>query len=197
MDTAVLEKPEAKADEVAKAAPDFPQTQEFVTPKISRMEMLKLFYKPEGTLRLTIERNPEGWENFSYPTVKLYQAAPLSSPGRYIVLHDGKGEEITMSDHIDQFSPDSRAIAEDEIRRRYLTAKIQSVTSIKVEFGITYWTVLTDKGERDFVVQSLTESCIWLSDRHLLIIDVDGNRFEILDRFSLDETSRTNLALVL
>ena len=102
-----------------------------------------------------------------------------------------------MSDHIDQFSPDSRAIAEDEIRRRYLTAKIQSVTSIKVEFGITYWTVLTDKGERDFVVQSLTESCIWLSDRHLLIIDVDGNRFEILDRFILDETSRTNLALVL
>lgn len=205
METAILEKPEITKPETTEsgaaveAAPEIPQTQEFETPKISDKHALKLFFQPEGTLRLTVANvgNDGAWSDYSYPSVKLYQASPLSAPGRYIVLHDGKGEEITMADTMADFAPESRTVAEDEIRRRYLTARVKAVTSIKIEFGITYWNVETDKGSRDFVVQSLSESCIWLSDRHILLIDVDGNRFEVLDRFAMDENSLKNLALVL
>ena len=55
----------------------------------------------------------------------------------------------------------------------------------------------TDRGERDFVVQSLSESCLWLSDTHILLVDVDGNRFEITDRYALDPTSQERLSTVL
>ena len=152
---------------------------------------LYLFYEPAGTLRLTVR------DQWSYPQVKLYQAAPLSRPGKYLSLQSGKGEEIVLVESLEDFKPETRAIVEEEIRRRYLTAKIQTIDEIRTEFGITYWHVETDRGPRDFVMQSLSESCIWLTDTHLLLIDVDGNRFEIPDRSVLDTASKTRLASVL
>jgi Domain of unknown function (DUF1854). len=152
---------------------------------------LAVFFEPAGTLRLTVE------EQRSYPSVKLFQAAPLSRPGQFLSFQSGKGEEILMVPSLDALNPASRAAAEEELRRRYLTAKVRAITSIRTEFGVTYWHVVTDRGERDFVVQSLSESCVWLSESHILIIDVDGNRFEIADRFALDEASRIHLESVL
>jgi hypothetical protein len=47
------------------------------------------------------------------------------------------------------------------------------------------------------VVRDLQENCVWLSDSHLLLIDVDGSRFEIPDRQQLDEPSRQLLEAIL
>ena len=152
---------------------------------------LRLFYHPAGTVRLTVA------EERSYPVVKLYQAWPLTQPGRYLSLLNGKDVEIALVDDLAELTAESRAVAEEELRRRYLTARIERVGSVRTEFGVTYWDVVTDRGERDFVVQSLTESCLWLTDRHLLIVDVDGNRFEIADREALDPASRGYLDSVL
>ena len=102
-----------------------------------------------------------------------------------------------MVESLADFPAESREVAEEELKRRYLTARIQAITHIRTEFGVTYWHVVTDRGERDFVVQSLSESCVWLSDRHILIVDVDGNRFEVLDREAIDEASRARLESVL
>jgi len=59
-----------------------------------------------------------------------------------------------------------------------------------VEVGATYWTVETNRGPREFVTQSLQENAVWLSERHLLLLDVDGNRFELPDIARLDPRSR-------
>lgn len=154
-------------------------------------QALNLFHNPPGTLRLTVG------DDRSYPVVRLYQAAPLSKPGRYLSLIDSKGEEITMLDSIEDLSDECRAVAQEELRRRYLTAHVEAISELRTEFGVTYWHVKTDKGDRDFVVQSLSESCVWLSDRHILLIDTDGSRFEIPDCEALDSASRERLAAVL
>jgi hypothetical protein len=167
------------------------QTQTPINEENRDPHSLRLFYDPPGTLRLTVA------DEHSYPAVKLYQAAPLSRPGRYLSLVNGKGEEIVMVESLQDFPAESRPVVEEELRRRYLTARVNAITNIRSEFGVTYWHVETDRGARDFVVQSLTESCVWLSDTHLLIIDADGNRFEILDRAALDEISRAELDKVL
>jgi hypothetical protein len=171
-----------------------PQKQETQLPPITDPKMLHLFFDPPGTLRLTVG---EDWGAYSYAVVRLYQAAPLSLPNQYFSLQDGKGEEIGMVKCLDEFDSASQPVVQEEIRRRYLTATIQQIITVKTEFGITYWTVQTDRGERDFVVQSLSDSCIWLSETHILLIDVDGNRFEIPNRNALDEQSQTQLAVVL
>jgi hypothetical protein len=149
-----------------------------------------LFYDPPGTLRLTVG-------DVSYPQVKLYQAWPLSFPSRYLSMVDGKGDEIAMVDELSQLSPESRAVAREELSRRYLTARVSRVEEIRTEFGVTYWKVDTDKGEREFVIQSMSESCTWLSDRHILLTDVDGNRFELEDLTTFDGPSQARLSTVL
>jgi len=154
-------------------------------------QTLRLFYQPPGTLRLTVG------EDRSYPGVKLYQAWPLSQPGRCLSLQDAQGEEIVMVDSLEALTPETRAVAERELQRRYLTARVEGIDQVRTEFGVTYWDVRTSKGPREFVVQSLTESCVWLGPRHVLIVDVDGNRFEIADIQALDEASRRQLEQVL
>jgi len=86
--------------------------------------------------------------------------------------------------------PESLEAVKEELARRYLTATVNSITDAKGEFGATYWHVETDRGPRDFVTQSLQENAQWLSPKHLMLIDVDGNRFEITDITALDERSR-------
>jgi hypothetical protein len=64
------------------------------------------------------------------------------------------------------------------------------VISAKTEWGATYFTVITDRGERDFVMQSLQENAQWLKENHLLLVDIDGNRFEAQDIRKLDAESQ-------
>ena len=186
------------ADAASALVPDSSGTTDFeretqVVPDESRTDpgTLRLFYQPAGTVRLTVG------ETHSYSTVKLFQSAPLSRPRQYISLQSGKSEEILMVRQLDDLSPESREVAEEELRRRYLTARVEKVTEVRTEFGITYWHVETDKGTRDFVIQSLSESCLYLSDNHILLTDSDGNRFEIADHAALDATSRAQLDSVL
>lgn len=144
----------------------------------------QLFYSPKDRLRLTVNGEK------SYPTVKPVWASPLTYPNRYLSLLNAKGEEIAMLSGLEALDADSRSAVTEELSRRYLTARVESVESARSEFGVTYWHVQTDRGERDFVTQSLQENAQWLSERHLLLIDVDGNRFEIPDVSALAPTSR-------
>ncbi|MBN9504106.1 MAG: hypothetical protein BGO01_16730 [Armatimonadetes bacterium 55-13] len=152
---------------------------------------LQIFYHPKDRLRMTVPNDR------SYPTVKPAWSAPLSRPGKYLALLNGKGEEIATIVDPKELPDDSRTAVEEELRRRYLTATVHRVTHAKGEFGSTYWHVVTDRGERDFVTQSLQENAQWLGPTHLMLIDVDGNRFEIVDTKSLDEKSQAFIEAML
>jgi hypothetical protein len=152
---------------------------------------LRIFYDPKDQLRLTIG------DEKSYITVKPVWAAPLSRPDKYLALLDSKGEQIVMVDDPKELPTESLSAVRQELRRRYLTATVLSVVHAKEEFGATYWTVETDRGLRDLVTQNLQENAIWLSPEHLLLLDVDGNRFEIPDVGKLDLASRTFIDTIL
>ncbi len=150
-----------------------------------------LFFAPGNQLRLTIEGE------LSYPAVKPVWAAPLSRPGKHLVLLDGKGQEIVMLENPEILEKESWEAVQTELRRRYLSASVLSVASARVEYGATYWNVETDRGRREFVTQNLQENAVWLSPDHLLLIDVDGNRFEIPDASKLDKRSQRFLKAIL
>ncbi len=152
---------------------------------------LKLFYHPKDRLRLTV-----GQEK-SYHTVKPAWAAPLSRPNRYLALLDAKGNEIVMLPDPAELPKESWEAVKSELYRRYLTANITAITNARVEYGATYWSVETDRGHREFVMQSLQENAQWLSEGHLLLIDVDGNRFEITDVTVLDARSQSFIDAIL
>ena len=152
---------------------------------------LQLFFEPKDRLRMTVG------EDRSFPTVKPVWAAPLSHPERYLSLLDGKGDEITTIPDPNLLPTASKAAVDAELYRRYLTADIARVVHAKTEFGATYWTVDTNRGRRDFVTQNLQENAQWLSPVHIMLIDVDGNRFEITDKTTLDAKSQEFIAAIL
>ena len=153
---------------------------------------LTLFFAPKDRLRLTVG------EEKSYHTVKPVWAAPLSRPKQYLALLDGKGNEIIMmTDPATALAPSAWDAVQTELRRRYLTATVEAITSARVEYGATYWLAETDRGRREFVTQSLQENAQWLSPEHLLLIDVDGNRFEIPNVNTLDARSRAFISAIL
>src|SRR5262245_668949 len=119
---------------------------------------LKLFYHPKERLRLTLG------EEKSYLTVKPVWAAPLSRPEAYLTLLDGKGEEIIMIPDPSALPPESAEAVQRELRLRDLTAIVTAIHHARQEFGATYWTVMTDRGEREFVTQNLQENALWFSD---------------------------------
>jgi hypothetical protein len=147
------------------------------------VDAIRLFREPAWRLRLTID------EDRSYTSVKIVRAAPLSQPHRYISFLDAKDEEICMVEDLAALSADVQAIVDEELQRRYLTSIIEDVRSVRNEFGTSYWDVLTNRGAREFVVQNVAENAQWLGDYRLLLVDVDGNRFEIPDMQGLNKRS--------
>lgn len=148
---------------------------------------LQLFFSPKDRLRCTVGTHE------SYITVKPVWASPITFPGQYLALLDGKDNEITTIRSLDELEADSRKAVETELNRRYLTSIVTHIEKATVEFGATYWHVQTHRGEKDFVTQSLQENAVWMSESHLLLVDVDGNRFEIPDIARLDEKSQSLL----
>ncbi len=152
---------------------------------------LNLFYEPKDRIRLTIG------EERSYMTVKPVWSAPLSHPGKYLSFLNVKGDEIVMVKEPQDLPASSWEVVQEELYRRYLTAEVHRILHAKVEFGATYWSVITNRGERDFVTQSLQENAHWLSAHHLLLIDVDGNRFDIPNIEVMDSRSRDYIHAIL
>ena len=152
---------------------------------------IRLFRKPPWKLRMTIEGDR------SYLKVKIVCAAPLSHPSRYICFLDEKNEVIWTIDNPSALDADSRRIVKEELDKRYMTAIIERINSLRIEFGVSYWDVQTNRGRREFVAQNVSENAQWLSEHRLLLIDVDGNRFEIPDLGMLDKKSYRFINMVL
>ena len=153
-------------------------------------QRIKLFYEPEGRLRITTDDR-------SYLSVRPAWSAPLTQPGKWLALVDGKGREIATFEDPNVVGQENLAIIETELKRRYLSPVVKEILSAKLEFGVAYWTVVTDRGVRDFVTQNLQENAVWLSATHLVLVDVDGNRFEFTDTSALDPISRAKMREVL
>jgi ABC-type glutathione transport system ATPase component len=138
--------------------------------------------EPAGTLRLRLE-------NKSYDNIQLARVAPLSDPEHYVSFLNDRGEEICMIRDPADLDETSRQILREELARRYMTASVERIYSVHSELSISYFDVQTNRGRREFVVQNIHESTRWLGEGRLLLIDVDGNRFEIPMLDALDKRS--------
>lgn len=156
------------------------------TPEIlstADLECFRVTRAPEGGLVLTLSGGK------SFPNVRLVRAAPLSHPGRYICFLDSTGQEICMINDLSELAPEERHLVEEELRSRYFITIIQKMIAVRREGGTLYWKAETERGMHELVVQESDENVRWLSERRVLMIDVDGNRFEVPDIDTLDAKS--------
>lgn len=140
---------------------------EYIDPKAAK------FSRTEGgLLSLRIGRRKP------YTRVHLYRVFPLSEPSRLISVRDEKDSEIGIIESLSDFSSDTVRLLKEELDRRYFTPAIRRLVLLKEEFGYTYWDAETDAGFCRFTVKGGDSNVFQVSEGTLLIIDVDGNRFE-------------------
>jgi hypothetical protein len=137
----------------------------------------------------------------TYARVLAYRAFPLSDPGEYIVVRESaemdKGAEIGIVRRLADFPREQAMAVEEELRRRYFTPRIASVQDLKEEYGFVTWKATTDAGPVKFSSRVDSTGIIPLGPRRFMIVDLDGNRYEIADLERLDAASRRRLDMFL
>jgi hypothetical protein len=137
----------------------------------------------DGRLRLTVGADRV------HDRVQVVRALALTDPDHYVAFLDEQGQEICMIRDPAELDAAARQLLQEELERKYLTSRIQRIYSLRSEMGVAYFDVETQRGRREFVVPNVHDSARWLSERRVLFIDVDGNRFEIPDLDTLDKQS--------
>ena len=120
---------------------------------------------------------------------KLARYFPWSLPDAYISIRGSDGREVAMLRTLEDLDPDSRYVAETELRDKVFNPKITRVLECKREFGISSIMAETDRGPVIFQFHGRSDIRI-LSATRALFRDVDGNTYELPDLDRLDPASR-------
>jgi len=150
---------------------------------------------PNGAGRVRLIRQMNGSLSLvlgsgkSFSGISIVRAAPLSRPNNFICFLDSTGQEIYMVRDLSHLSAEDRVLVETELQLRYISSIIRRIVSVRREAGTLYCKAETDRGLRELVVRNADDSVRWMSERRVLLIDVDGNRFEIPNIGSLDSKS--------
>ena len=129
--------------------------------------------------------------------VKLVWARPITGRGGTISVLDGKKNELALLENQDALDPDSRKVAEEELTKRYLVPRITRVIKTMANFGIRYWHVETDRGERRLALKNASKNAFWVSEDHLMLRDTMGCLYEIGSFSALDARSRSEVEKVI
>ncbi len=129
--------------------------------------------------------------------IKLAWARPLSARGGEIAVIGPDKQEVLFIKGLDALDAASRTVAEEELARRYVFPRIKRVLSATASFGVRYWHVETDLGERRFALKNAAKNAVWLSEDHLILTDTIGCRYEVTAFSALDERSRAAIDAVI
>ncbi|MCG3180290.1 MAG: hypothetical protein BIFFINMI_02649 [Phycisphaerae bacterium] len=121
--------------------------------------------------------------------VRVGKMFALTEPDRYVSFCTSDGEEIGLLREPAELAEDSRELLRRHLRRQYFVPVITGVREIREFWMDQTWTVLTDRGPRQFTLQG-REAIRFLGKGAMLLIDTDDNRYLIEDSRKLDAASR-------
>ena len=134
-------------------------------------------------------------EEKDHGIVKLRRLFPFEELWRDISVLAG-GEEIGVIADISLFGEDE-ALLRKELERIYFTPKISKIHSMKEKYGFSSWDVDTDIGRVTFSVRDTFRSIHSFTNGRVIITDVDGGRYEIVDFKTLDKSSFRKIEIYL
>ncbi|MBE6552851.1 MAG: DUF1854 domain-containing protein [Ruminococcaceae bacterium] len=127
----------------------------------------------------------------------LCRQFPFELLWEFISVLDDSQQEIGIIRRLDDFTDEARDMIANELKRRYYAPVIKSILQVKERYGFSYWKVKTEEGDVSFTLHDTFRSIIRSGDRRLILLDVDGNRFEIPDAEALDRKSYKKIELYL
>lgn len=153
-----------------------------------RPEKTKIF---KGTFDLLHVMTVDGG---LYRGVFAIKAFPVSEPDMYVSLfyHDEKDKvlEIGIIEDINDFPDDVREIILDALEKNYFAYNIESINSIKLEFGILAFDVVTDRGPKKFFMRWEAHRALEFGENGKILLDVCDDHYIVKDMDSLSKLDR-------
>lgn len=117
-----------------------------------------------------------------YHNVKLHRAMPFKLPDDYISVQDMDSKELFLIRSLYEFSNEQALLMSHHLKKRYYTPKILQLLAIKEKLGYLYFDIVTEAGPKCFALRDATHNIRRIDDgKRIVILDVDGNRYEIED----------------
>ncbi len=110
---------------------------------------------------------------------------------------DSDQKELGIVRDLEVFDEENKVLLQTELNRRYYAPVIEKILSMKERYGFSYWKVKTEHGEVTFTLQDTFRSILRVGEHRLILLDVNGNRFEIPDVTALDRKSYKKIELYL
>lgn len=158
------------------------------------------------TVWLTPESASFSYENnFLYVEVEgkrqrafLCRQFPFDLEWEFISVMNADSEEIGIIRNLTDFTNEAQELLRKELERRYYSPIIERIRSVKERYGFSYWKVdCKGEGEVSFTLRDTYRSIIRAGGGRVILMDVNGNRFEIPDTASLDPKSYKRIELYL
>ncbi|MWC30413.1 DUF1854 domain-containing protein [Paenibacillus sp. MMS18-CY102] len=145
--------------------------------------VIRLFRSLTGALSIEIDQD-------SYSKISLVRCFPYTIPNKHISVKSDNGAELYTIDCLSQLSEESRFVAEEALRERYMIPRITRIVSIKKRGSHWSWSVDTEYGVTRLMMMNLHESIRQVAPGRWIVTDQDGRRFEFKQDESLDTNSR-------
>jgi hypothetical protein len=172
---------------------------ELTAPPAPRPNSLVLL-EPE---KVRLEKDRPGWlllvltsEEAQEYRVKPVRTFPLTDPDHYISLLDDEENEIGVIEDPQKLEPESQGVLEGILEHTYFLPLVEKIKKITEDFGVYRWEVETNKGDRTFEVRG-RDDVRFVAGGHVLVRDIDGNRYHIKGINRLDPESRALLDVLL
>jgi len=150
-----------------------------------------IFEKAEnGFLRLKLNNGT------IFERVECYPLFPLSKPEAYIAISKRKDsdlEEIGIIKSLNKLTAQERSLVESEIQFQHFSPEITDIKKITSKYGVEHWEVMTDKGEKTFIVQDVKENVMIRESGLIVITDIDKCRYQIRDYRNLPSKAQMEL----
>jgi len=160
-------------------------------------------FKRSGGGPISLDIINDKGEPESFERVVMLRSFPVTNPNEFLSVREpdsrkqGRGKEIGMIRRMSEFDEATQKLFLEELDRRYFTPTIQKINSVKEKFGYLYWEVITTAGNVTFVLNNPFSNIRVLEDGRILINDIDGNVFQILEPQKLDSTSLKKIEIYL
>lgn len=132
-----------------------------------------------------------------YDRIGVYRAFPLTEEEKYISIREAneKAKEIGMIEDLAAMGKDMADMIREQLKLRYFMPVIEKIISLKDEYGYAYFEAKTNFGVCRFTTGTGADSFLNLGAGRYLIVDLDGNRYEIpnVDRLSVQERKKLDL----
>lgn len=127
----------------------------------------------------------------------LCRQFPFELEWEFISVMNEEQAEVGIIKATSLFAKACEDLLRTELSRRYYAPIIDKIMGVKERYGFSYWRVHTAEGNVNFTLHDTYRSIIRATGGRVVLLDVNGNRFEIPDVEALDRKSYKKIELYL